>query len=243
LRLAASAGIGAWFFAASAGAAVAAELTRLEIRVPLSRTDEALPVSLRCVISLDPVDSETETQTEIAIPLSVLTAFDTAIQDLTVTVDGTKLDVSLDESRRPQTRGFVRLPRVVGGKTPLSIDVEYRVPDAIEARAESGIAVRVPIVILGDPSPGNDPERFRAVVENLGDLRITESFPTGFVRSENGNGYEVELPIVPAFLTLRVQREGTLLTVPRLVDFGTLALLAGLGALGLRRLRAPTGPP
>lgn len=215
------------------GTASGAELVRLDLSATPSRGPEPTIVESACLLSLE--------RGVRSVPLSVLATAGTEILDLEASLDGAPVAVTLDHSAHPQIRGLVSIP--AGTRRdgePASVRVRYRVLGAVREENDR-FFLAIPVVVVGGKPSQARPDGFTASLELPAGLHLRESFPAGWAREETEGRYRIDLPVVPAFVTVEASEHGSLLTVPRLLDLGTVLLLAGLGALAFRRLRANAG--
>jgi len=104
---------------------------------------------------------------------------------------------------------------------------------------EGRITLPIPAVawVPSEPSP----RTFVAAVDVPVGVTVLESFPTSVARRPRGSEggvYEVSLQGIPAFLVLRVTRaRAPLLGLEGILDILVLALLLGMGGMGIRYMR------
>ena len=156
-------------------------------------------------------------QAATMLPFTILEV--RGVRILSLTADGTA--VELDRSNAPQLRG--------------TLDAEDGV-ETITFRYEV-LGTTIPVVVLGGSPVEARAGAFRAEIDLADGLHLLESFPTGF-RKVAPTGYALELPVVPAFVKLRVSESASVFTLPRIVDGSVLVLLAllvGLAAVAIRR--------
>ncbi len=137
--------------------------------------------------------------------------------------------------------GEVAIPLIRAAGRPFTFELVYQVEGAKEGDGKLAL-YRIPILAVAWPPEEALPETFTVVVEVSDTLTVYESFPSGLREVETALGvprYRLSLPVIPALVSLRTSRgpppAGTL---PRFLDLFVLLLLAGVGALGWRRLRA-----
>ena len=157
------------------------------------------------------------TQAATRLPVTVLEVDGVRIQNLTA--DGTA--VELDRSNAPQLRG--------------TLDVEDGV-ETISFRYEV-LGTTIPVVVLGGSPAEARAGAFRVEIELADGMHVLESFPTG-LENVAPTRYALELPVVPAFVKLRISESASVFTLPRIVDGSVLVLLVllvGLAAVAIRR--------
>lgn len=155
-------------------------------------------------------------QAATSLPFTVLEVDGVRIRNLTA--DATA--VELDRSDAPQLRG--------------TVDVEDGVEE-ITFRYEV-LGTTVPVVVLGGSPAEARAGAFRAEIDLADGVHILESFPSGFEKVAPSR-YALELPVVPAFVKLRVSESAPVFTLPRIVDGSVLVLLLGLATLAILAIR------
>lgn len=171
--------------------------------------------------SLDPTDPYTVDLTyrleavgdPTALEFTILEAKGARVDH--VRVNGT--EVTLDRSRAPQLRGTIAVP-----KGASSVTFRYDV-------IGTTIPLAVPVAGMGEAQPGV----FLAKLRIPEGVHVIESFPTG-VR-ESAEGHVLELPILPAFVSLTLAAERSWLSFPVLMDALALLVLGSVGVVALRR--------
>lgn len=152
---------------------------------------------------------------------------------------GRELDVSLRESRRGRISGEVAPPLDVEPGRPFRFTLHYRVEGA-EEHDGSRTLIRLPVLAVAWPSEQALAETFTVDLVVADSLTVYESFPSGMRAIEGpprARRYALDLPVVPALVSVRASSTAMpLATLPLALDALVLALLAGFGMLGWRRL-------
>ena len=143
-----------------------------------------------------------------ALDFTILEAKGASIDHMTV--EGQPL--ALDRAGAPLLRG--RVPVSAGTD---SVTFRYLVT-----------GTTVPVVVLGLAPEEARPDTFSASLRIPDGMHVVESFPTGLVAV--ADEYRLELPVVPAFVSLTVSDHPTI-SVPAIVDGAALAILVMVGAL------------
>lgn len=122
------------------------------------------------------------------------------------------------------------------GVTRLSL--AYHVPRAVE-RSSGRLRVRVPVASVSLPPPaGVGRDVFTAEVRLPEGWSVTEGFPSGLARREDG-AYAVALAVVPAVVTFRGRSDGRRPPgVPLLLSGLAGLIVLGAGLAGWRHLRS-----
>lgn len=183
------------------------------------------PIQVHLSLTLLPDDSAT------VLPLTLLTPEGTRVEGLRAG----DTPVPLSEIRPHYWTADVPL----GAETTL--ELFYSVFGAMGEKGRLTLPVPAPAWVPEDPGP----DTFLAALSVPQGTGITETFPTSVLRRPEGlEGGELHLSLqsVPSMLLLRtVNGEVPLLTVPRILDMMVLALLLGMGLLGLQYLRRDQG--
>jgi len=100
------------------------------------------------------------------------------------------------------------------------------------------VGTTIPILVPSFSPNEARPGTFTAELQIPEGFHLVESFPTG-AKKLAGSRYELELPVLPAFIRLHIADRAPLLTFPQLVDGSVIVLFAGLAFVAMRRIRAP----
>lgn len=112
--------------------------------------------------------------------------------------------LSLSRLQGASRGGHARVDRASDGQGRLV--VTYRVPLPTDA---SGVVVtHLPVLRADLPLEGSRPGLWAAEVRVPSGWRVTEAFPTGFVRSGAAGTLAGDLQVVPTVVTLRVRPDG-----------------------------------
>lgn len=136
--------------------------------------------------------------------------------------------------------GTFTLPPARTDAEEVRVSLAYRVAGAVE-RSGPDVRVRVPVLVLDlPPAPGGGPV-FHGSVRLPDTWSVSGAFPTGLASDGEGS-WEVDLPVVPALVSLRGRSDGAWRPgLPQALDALALVLLLGFGLVGWRHLRELAG--
>lgn len=136
-----------------------------------------------------------------------------------------------------------------GASVPVTIEtpgtehvltLSYRVDGAVEVTG-AVLRVRIPVMSVALPPVGGSSEVFRAELNLPDSWAVSEGFPTGLRRADDGS-YAVSLPVVPALVSVRARSDGVWRPgVPLALDLVASIILIGFGILGWRHLSEVAG--
>jgi hypothetical protein len=137
----------------------------------------------------------------------------------------------------------------VGASVPVTPDasgiehvlaLRYQVNDAVET-TEDALRARIPVLSVSLPPVDGSSDVFRAEIRIPDTWAVSEGFPTGLRRSEDGS-YTVSLPVVPALVSIRARSDGAWRPgLPLALDLVAVIFLIGFSYRGWRHLSEVAG--
>lgn len=218
-------------YAGPAGAQAAGaggQVIRVAVSADARETGAAL-VSMNYRLELDPGTS--------AVPFTLLLFAPANVEEISAQVDGEALPVRMTGAGAPRLEGEIELPAGIASSGQVSLDVGYRVTDAVR---EEGAGVRVGLPMLAvDWAPAEaTPGMFQAEVILPEGMEAREIFP---VMSGGGAAPGVaraSLQVLPAVVQVRARPEGSLgLSLPGVLELLVLVVVIACGMAGLRFVR------
>ncbi len=210
--------------AASAGG----QVVRVEVSADARETGAAL-VSMNYRVELDPGTS--------AVPFTLLLFAPANVEEISAQVEGEVLPVRLTGTGAPRLEGEIELPAGVPYAREVSLDVGYRVTDAVR---EDGAGVRVALPMLAvDWAPAEArPGMFQAEVTLPEGMVAREIFPVTPTGGGTPGVARASLQVLPAVVQVRARPEGSLgLSLPGVLELLVLIVVIACGMAGLRFVR------
>lgn len=208
---------------------------------PATGAGQAVVESVRLVADLDVGDAAAAVRVvyELAglrpedgsVPVRGLLFHGTALER--VEAEGTTVTLDAASPRAPVARITVRPGR--DGRATL--DLRYRVAGAV---AINGVEarVRIPVLAPGLPPADGTPGFFEGSVRGPAAWRVSEGFPSTVRRGEVPGAWAVDLPVVPAMVSLRARTDGTWRPgLAGLLDAVALAALVAFFVAAGRQMR------
>lgn len=217
--------------AASAGPAAGQEggqVIRVQVSADARETGAAL-VSMNYRLELDPGTS--------AVPFTLLLFAPANVEEISAQVEGDVLPVRLTGAGAPRLEGEIELPAGVTSAGEVSLDVGYRVGDAV---LEDGAGVRVGLPMLAvDWTPAEaTPGMFQAEVMLPEGMVAREIFPVTPGGGTTPGVARASLQVLPAAVQVRARPEGSLgLSLPGVLELLVLVVVIACGMAGLRFVR------
>ena len=193
----------------------------LVLRVEVSaeaRAAGAAHVSMNYRLELDPGTS--------AVPFTLLLFAPANVEEISAQVEGEVLPVRLTGAGAPRLEGEIALPAGVTSTGEVSLDVGYRVTDAVR---EDGAGVRVGLPMLAvDWAPA-------AATQGMVAREIFPVTPSG---GTTPGVARASLQVLPAVVQVRARPEGSLgLSLPGVLELLVLIVVIACGMAGLRFVR------
>ena len=204
------------------------QVVRVEVSADARAVGAAL-VSMRYQLQVEPEAS--------AVPFTLLLFAPTTVTEVSARVGGEALAVRVPDAGGPRMEGEIELPAAVAASGRISLDVGYRVTDAVR---EEGAGVRVALPMLAvDWTPAEAiPGMFQAEVALPEAMEAREIFP---VTPGGGVVPEVaraSLQVLPAVVRVRALPVGSVgLSLPGVLELLVLIAVVACGMIGLRFVR------
>ncbi|MDE0073362.1 MAG: hypothetical protein OXU32_05185 [Gammaproteobacteria bacterium] len=217
--------------AVSAGPAAGQEggqVIRVAVSADARETGAAL-VSMNYRLELDPGTS--------ALPFTLLLFAPAHVEEISAQVEGEVVPVRLTGTGAPRLEGEIELPNALASAGQVSLDVAYRVTDAVR---EDGAGVRVALPMLAvDWAPAEArPGMFQAEVTLPEGMVAREIFPVTPGGGTAPGVARASLQVLPAVVQVRARPEGSLgLSLPGVLELLVLVVVIACGMAGLRFVR------
>ena len=172
-----------------------------------------------------------------AVPFTLLLFAPANVEEISAQVDGESLPVRLTGARAPRLEGEIELPSALASSGQVSLDVAYRVTDAVR---EEGAGVRVGLPMLAvDWAPAEArPGVFQAEVTLPEGMVAREIFPVTPSGGTTPGVARASLQVLPAVVQVRARPEGSLgLSLPGILELLVLITVIACGMAGLRFVR------
>ena len=172
-----------------------------------------------------------------AVPFTLLLFAPANVEEISAQVDGEVLPVRLTGARAPRLEGEIELPAALASSGQVSLDVAYRVTDAVR---EEGAGVRVGLPMLAvDWAPAEArPGVFQAEVTLPEGMVAREIFPVTPSGGTTPGVARASLQVLPAVVQVRARPEGSLgLSLPGILELLVLITVIACGMAGLRFVR------
>ena len=186
-------------------------------------------VSMNYRLEVDPGTS--------AVPFTLLLFAPAHVEEISAEVDGEVLPLRMTHAEAPRLEGEIELPAGVASSGQVSLEVGYRVTDAVR---EDGAGVRVGLPMLAvdwapaEPTPG----MFQAEVILPEGMVAREIFPVTPGGGAAPGVAHASLQVLPAVVQVRARPEGSLgLSLPGVLELLVLVAVIACGMAGLRLVR------
>ncbi len=160
-----------------------------------------------------------------SVSFSALEIEGVAIEEIAAFASDSPLAVDLEPRSGPKREGTIDLPP--GTET---LELRYVVRRGAEW-TDDGVRVRLPCAILDRKLEETRSGLFSSVVSLPAGLSIVDGFPAHSIAAADGT-HRWELPVVPAFLSLRASSKAVLFTPSRVATLAVGALIALAGIVG-----------
>lgn len=171
------------------------------------------------------------------VPFTLLLFAPAHVEEISAQVDGEVLPLSMTDAGAPRLEGEIEVPAALASSGQVSLDVGYRVEDAVQ---EDGAGVRVVLPMLAvDWAPAEArPGVFQAEVALPGGMEAREIFPVTPTGGSTPGMARASLQVVPAVVQVRARPEGSLgLSLPGVLELLVLIVVIACGMVGLRFVR------
>ena len=172
-----------------------------------------------------------------AVPFTVLLFAPATVGEITARSGGEALAVRMTEAGAPRLEGEIELPAELAGSGRLSLELGYRVGDAVR---EEGAGVRVVLPMLAvDWAPAEArPGMFQAEVTLGEGMEAREIFPVTPSGGTAPGAARASLQVLPAVVRVRALPEGSVgLSLPGVLELLVLIVVVACGTAGLRYVR------
>ena len=172
-----------------------------------------------------------------AVPFTLLLFAPAHVEEISAEVDGEILPLRMTGSGAPRLEGEIGLPAALASSGQVSLDVAYRVTDAVR---EEGAGVRVGLPMLAvDWAPAEArPGVFQAEVTLPEGMVAREIFPVTPSGGTTPGVARASLQVLPAVVQVRARPEGSLgLSLPGILELLVLITVIACGMAGLRFVR------
>lgn len=219
-------GVGGGQEAGAAGAG--GQVIRVEVSADARETGAAL-VSMNYRLELDPGTS--------AVPFTLLLFAPAHVEEISAQVEGDVLPVRLTGAGAPRLEGEIELPAALASSGQVSLDVAYRVTDAVREEG-AGVRVGLPVVAVDWAPAEATPGMFHAEVTLPEGMVAREIFPVTPSGGTTPGVARASLQVVPAVVQVRARPEGSLgLSLPGVLELLVLIVVIACGMAGLRFVR------
>ncbi len=204
------------------------QVIRVAVSADARETGAAL-VSMNYRLEPDPETS--------AVPFTLLLFAPANVEEISAQVDGASLPVRLTGAGAPRLEGEIELPAALASSGQMSLEVAYRVTDAVR---EEGAGVRVGLPMLAvDWAPAEArPGVFQAEVTLPEGMVAREIFPVTPSGGTTPGVARASLQVLPAVVQVRARPEGSLgLSLPGVLELLVLVTVIACGMAGLRFVR------
>lgn len=212
----------------SGEAGAGGQVIRVEVSADARETGAA-SVSMNYRLELDPGTD--------AVPFTLLLFAPANVDEISAQIDGEDLPVRMADVATPRLEGEIELPAALASSGLMSLDVAYRVTDAVR---EDGAGVRVGLPMLAvDWAPAEArPGMFQADVVLPEGMVAREVFPVTPSGGRTPGVARASLQVVPAVVQVRARPEGSLgLSLPGVLELLVLIVVIACGMAGLRFVR------
>ena len=171
------------------------------------------------------------------VPFTLLLFAPAHVEEISAQVDGEVLPLSMTDFGAPRLEGEIEVPAALASSGQVSLDVGYRVEDAVQ---EDGAGVRVVLPMLAvDWAPAEArPGVFQAEVALPGGMEAREIFPVTPTGGSTPGMARASLQVLPAVVQVRARPEGSLgLSLPGVLELLVLIVVIACGMVGLRFVR------
>jgi len=212
-----------------AGAAgTGGQVIRVEVSADARETGAAL-VSMNYRLELDPETS--------AVPFTLLLFAPAHVGEISAQVEGDVLPVRLAGTGAPRLEGEIELPAGVTSTGEVSLDVAYRVTDAVRGDG-AGVRVGLPMLAVDWAPAEARPGMFQAEVTLPEGMVAREIFPVTPSGGTTPGVAHASLQVLPAVVQVRARPEGSLgLSLPGVLELLVLVVVIACGMAGLRFVR------
>ena len=179
---------------------------------------------------------EVEPDTRV-IPFTLLLFAPAHVEEISAQVDGEVLPLRMADAEAPRLEGEIELPAALATSGRLSLDLGYRVEDAV---LEEGVGVRIVLPMLAvDWAPAEArPGVFQAEVALPEGMEAREIFPVTPTGGSTPGVARASLQVLPAVVQVRARPEGSLgLSLPGVLELLVLIVVIACGMMGLRFVR------
>ncbi len=171
------------------------------------------------------------------IPFTGLLFAPTTVDRISARVGGEALPVRPPPTGEPRMEGGIELPADLSAGGPVSLDLEYRVLNAVVAEGE-GVRVTLPMLAVDWAPEEARPGVFQADVTLPEGMEAREIFPVTPTGGTAPGMARATLQVVPAVVRVRARPEGSLaLSLPGALELLVLVVVIACGMAGLRRVR------
>ena len=171
------------------------------------------------------------------VPFTLLLFASATVADISAQAGGEVLELRLTDDSAPRLEGEIELPGALSGSEQVSLDLGYRVEDAVRADGE-GVRVVLPMLAV-DWAPAEAlPGMFEAEVALPEGMAAREIFPVTPAGGATPGVARASLQVVPAVVQIRARPEGSFgLSLPGVLELLVLIVVIACGMAGLRYVR------
>lgn len=215
----------------SAGPAAGQEggrVVRVAVSADASETGVA-SVSMNYRLQVDP-----ETR---VVPFTLLLFAPATVEEVSAQVEGEALAVRLAIATPPRLEGEIELPAGDAGSGQVSLEVRYRVEDAV-AQQGDGVHIVLPMLAVDWAPAEARPGVFQAEVALPEGMEAREIFPVTPSGGTTPGVARAGLQVLPAVVQVRARPAGSFgLSLPGVLELLVLVAVIACGMAGLRFVR------
>ena len=172
-----------------------------------------------------------------AIPFTLLLFAPTDVEEISARVDGETLAVRVADDGGPRLEGEVELPAALASSGRVTLDLDYRVAEAVRADG-GGVRVVLPMLAVDWAPAEARPRMFQAEVTLPEGMAAREVFPVTPAGGSAPGVARTSLQVVPAVVRVRARPEGSLgFSLPGVLELLVLVAVIACGMAGLRYVR------
>ena len=172
-----------------------------------------------------------------AVPFTLLLFAPATVGEITAQAGEEALALRMTDAAAPRLEGEIELPAALRSTGQLSLELGYRVGDAVR---EEGAGVRVVLPMLAvDWAPAEArPGMFQAEVMLPEGMEAREIFPVTPSGGATPGVARADLQVLPAVVQVRALPEGSVgLSLPGVLELLVLIAVVVCGTVGLRHVR------
>ena len=172
-----------------------------------------------------------------AVPFTLLLFAPATVGEITAQVGGEALALRMTDAAAPRLEGEIELPAALRSTEQLSLELGYRVGDAVREEGE-GVQVVLPMLAVDWAPAEARPGMFQAEVLLPEGMEARDIFPVTPSGGATPGVARADLQVLPAVVQVRALPKGSVgLSLPGVLELLVLIVVIACGMAGLRLVR------